>query len=93
LRLYINTILVQGLRYPMKFNQQTRNFLRNEFLFGLRASQIIASSLYPQVFFLAVMYSFFAFTKCFQESNELFKSAFNPEDKENYEKGLFVIKL
>jgi len=67
---------IQGLRYSMMFNQKTKDFLRNEFLFGLKAAKHIAHSLFPQTFF-------------FVESNEFFRSAIDPEQKESFEKALF----
>jgi len=67
---------IQGLRYSMMFNQKSKEFLRNEFQFGLKASKQIAHTLFPQSFF-------------FVESNELFKSAINPEQKESFEKAVF----
>jgi len=67
---------IQGLRYSMMFNQKTKDFLRNEFLFGLKAAKHIAHTLFPQTFF-------------FVESNEFFRSAIDPEQKESFEKALF----
>ena len=36
--------LVQGLEYKMKVAQPTKHFLQNEFIFGLRASQILQTT-------------------------------------------------
>jgi len=71
---------IQGWRYPMMFNQKTKKFLHNEFLFGLKASQMLGTHLFPHSFF-------------FVESNDFFRSMINPENKEEFEGALFNLDM